>query len=349
MSTTIAELREFLADPSLPESLYPVLTALIAEEQINQSTSTSSTVNWKYFVSEHGEKFNPPLVNDYLTTMIILPTEKTPSYDLPLSFHTRLTMGAWPWMDVYGEKGSQMTEGDTLRLLDPFLIPLIALFRGRIINMPEEPTPESTGGKVKHEILVIEGAVFIIIELKHLLTGAPFADYVAQLFLAILSAVNRNSKYDLNTLKVHGLLSDFTTFKFFKYDPKTKIFFNDETLSVGPSREHVCTDMIEVTNKIFGILLNGYIASLEVITKKSGSRDNMNNPEVSAPISLTSTKDWATALHFANQCRDKFKEEADTVTSIEERGIKALALLDKRYAVLPKKNHTIVLNHFFAL
>jgi len=105
--------------------------------------------------------------------MNILPKDNTPAYELPLSFHTRCALDAWRWMEVYGEKGDQVTEGGTLRLLEPvcsvnfchifsdlflviqFMVPLIALFRGRMIDMPEQPMAEtevSTGGQVKHEV-----------------------------------------------------------------------------------------------------------------------------------------------------------------------------------------------------
>lgn len=160
---------------------------------------------------------------------------------------------------------------------------------------------------------MIEGALFFIIELKLHLSGTALADYVAQLFLEILcecptffivyirilsllpAAVKRNSKYNLKNLKVYGLLSDFTTFKFYTYNPETQTFSNNSTMWVGLTRENVCMDMIEgslhlvtlrsyltvlfppVVNKIFGILLTGYIASLEVITETSLDRGKISD------------------------------------------------------------------------
>ena len=46
---------------------------------------------------------------------------------------------------------------------------------------------------------------------------------------------------------------------------------------------------------------------------------------------------WKMALNFANRCQDTLNEKADTVECIEERGIKALELLDKRYGILLRK------------
>jgi hypothetical protein len=59
------------------------------------------------------------------------------------------------------------------------------------------------------------------------------------------AAAKKNSKFNLKNLKVYGLLSDFTTFHFYTYDPKTRTFSNDGTMWVGPKRENVYTDMIE--------------------------------------------------------------------------------------------------------
>jgi hypothetical protein len=44
-----------------------------------------------------------------------------------------------------------------------------ALFRGRIVDKPETPmpeTPETSGGQVEHEVYMLEGIILLVVELK---------------------------------------------------------------------------------------------------------------------------------------------------------------------------------------
>jgi len=81
------------------------------------------------------------------------------------------------------------------------------------------------------------------------------------------AAAKKNSKFNLKNLKVYGLLSDFTTFHFYTYNPKTRTFSNDGTMCVGPTRENVCTDMIE--GLLHLVTLGSYLTvfSLQSATK----------------------------------------------------------------------------------
>lgn len=113
---------------ALPEGLCHELEIFIAQETtlLNRNSSVS-VANWHNFSNQHGSKFNPPLTDDYLGSMRSLPEDNTPAYDLPLSFHKSSALNAWQWMEVYGEKGEQVKEVGTLRLLEPVcLVQLIS-------------------------------------------------------------------------------------------------------------------------------------------------------------------------------------------------------------------------------
>jgi hypothetical protein len=77
-------------------------------------------------------------------------------------------------LDVYQEKGCQANETARVRILEPvrpphvitlhcttsldffqYLVSVVALFQGRVIDQPEEvmvPTEYSTGGEVEHKV-----------------------------------------------------------------------------------------------------------------------------------------------------------------------------------------------------
>jgi hypothetical protein len=96
----------------------------------------------------------------------------TPCY-LPLSMHIELFEAHWRAADVYRDKEQQTREAARVRLLEmvrpvslrsllltegrQYLLPLLALFRGRIIDKPEDNIVESdvsTGGEVEHKVIV---------------------------------------------------------------------------------------------------------------------------------------------------------------------------------------------------
>ena len=56
-----------------------------------------------------------------------------------------------------------------LNVLGQWHVPLCALFKGRVVDLPETPipeTPETSGGKVEHKILMIEGIILFVVEFK---------------------------------------------------------------------------------------------------------------------------------------------------------------------------------------
>jgi len=58
---------------------------------------------------------------------------------LPPSFHEAIAEVAWRIQDVYQERISQESEAARIRVFDAYLMPIVGLFQGRIIDKPENP------------------------------------------------------------------------------------------------------------------------------------------------------------------------------------------------------------------
>ena len=102
-----------------------------------------------------------------------------------------------------------------------------------------------------------------------------------------------NKTLDFAGLRVYGLLTDLSQFTFYSYDPSTKQFFFDEFMVVANKRIPAYSDMIEglcisplcshrpdffsVVNKIFGLVLTGYVDGLRAIVKRSQDRAKRND------------------------------------------------------------------------
>ncbi|KAM6491051.1 hypothetical protein JOM56_013290 [Amanita muscaria] len=294
-----------------------------------------------------------------------LATAKFDSYPitpvlLPPSFHETIAEAAWRIQDVYQERVSQEREEARVRAFDTYLIPIVGLFQGRVIDKPEHPmtsTTYSSGGEVEHELFMIGGIIFFVIELK---LGYEGQDNVAQLFLELLSAAEMNKKANFEGLRVHGLLTDLQTFHFYSYDPTRRKFAFDEMLQASGVREAFIADMIHgtwfshsVTNKVFTVILSAYVEGLAATVEASrerppgsptgsspvqrllsiGTDDNVSQKETSRAHDtdgLTnsgprrSTEQWELAHVFAMQCLKKFKEPVRTIEDIENQSCEAI-------------------------
>ena len=97
----------------------------------------------------------------------------TPVFSLPPSVHELMFEAAWRTQDVYQERQAQRREAARIRIMDPvcqqlvkslciailvyaqYLVRIIGLFQGRIIDKPEQDmleTEYATGGEVQHEV-----------------------------------------------------------------------------------------------------------------------------------------------------------------------------------------------------
>ncbi|KAJ2924809.1 hypothetical protein H1R20_g12289, partial [Candolleomyces eurysporus] len=150
-----------------------------------------------------------------------------------------------------------------------WLVPIVALFEGRIVDKPESDMPVteySTGGFVEHEIIMIGGALFLVIEMK---IELPKDDNLAQLFLELLSAAELNKQTGFAELRVFGLLTDLSTFRFYSFDPVTENFNPDEDILVNVRRDDFCSGMIQVANKVFSVIMCAYVKGLQATVDSS--------------------------------------------------------------------------------
>jgi len=165
---------------------------------------------------------------------------------------------------------------------------------------------------------------------------------------------------DFANLRIYGLLTDLTQFRFYSYDPLSQNFAIDEILIVNSTRDFVFADMIPVSNKIFSVILTAYIDGLEATTAKniekkskgdissSGSAPlqqlrSQNPPSERWPSRLPnhnggrkSTDRYEVALQLAKQCREKFDESVRTIDDVENNSTAALELLARSVRSIPR-------------
>ncbi|KIL58137.1 hypothetical protein M378DRAFT_170927 [Amanita muscaria Koide BX008] len=303
-----------------------------------------SLAKWSKFAEQYG------LPQD--VSALKLEPFKTPRYCLPLSLQEAMFENAWRWQDVYREKADHTKEKSRVRILDPYIVPIVALFQGRVIDEPVMKT--EYGGEVGHEIFTIAGVLFFVIELKR---DVPDENGLAQLFFELLSAAEMNKSDVVQGLRVYGLLTDLTQFKFYSYDPATKQFCFDETIfSINANRIEAFSDMMDVSNKIFGVVLSGYMDTLRAWITKDEDRANHNQTGRNIPSSsqkpseltgegkstgsrsrrLPDYRYWEAALVLAEDCCAKFKEPATSLPDIEEKANEALGLLAKSVRSIPR-------------
>ncbi|KAF9519288.1 hypothetical protein BS47DRAFT_1288727 [Hydnum rufescens UP504] len=202
---------------------------------------------------------------------------QTPKYYLLLSLHEAMFKDAWRWHDVYRERPEQTREAARVRLLEPYIVPIISLFQGRLVDAPEETmmaTKYSSGGRVEHEIYMIGGFMFLVVEFKL----DMLKDHsLVQLFLELLSAAEMNKELSFKNLRVYSLLTDFLQFRFYSYDPCEAKFCMDEIIMIGSERVQALSRMIKVSNKLFSILLSAYEDGLQAIIAQSKDRAKKND------------------------------------------------------------------------
>jgi len=186
---------------------------------------------------------------------------------------------------------------------------------------------------------MIGGILFFIIEFKF---GVPDDHNLAQLFLELLSGAEQNSTLKFAGLRIYGLLTDLILFKFYSYDPANEQFCIDETIVINNKRIGAFSDMIDVSNKIFGVVLSAYMDGLRAIISRSKDRAKCNDKpseltgEEKKPSGRKSTDQWEAALTLAQGCVEKFREPVATLRDIENRGNAALELLTKSVRSIPR-------------
>ncbi|KAJ3510343.1 hypothetical protein NLJ89_g4733 [Agrocybe chaxingu] len=316
--------------------------ASITDQQIKKSRLTLSSFSSAKWTEVAPQLGLPDKVDD-----LLLEYFSPPSCMLPLSTHRAMFKDGWRAMDVYREKHQQDQEAARIKLLEPWLVPIIALFEGRVVDLPESamvPTIYSSGGAVEHEIIVVGRALFFIVEMKLLLDK----DCTAQLFLELLSAAEANKKLKYTGLRIYGLLTDLTLFHFYSFDPIERSFYKDDVLIAN----------------IFSILMSGYLESLEatVALSKARAQSGDSSGKGSSPIHQMADKPsilasssgansmgalshvrpsltvWENGLALAKQAYEDLRKcaLAGNIDQFEENATNALNTLSKSVSCLPR-------------
>ncbi|KAF8221790.1 hypothetical protein L208DRAFT_1414470, partial [Tricholoma matsutake] len=294
--------------------------------------------------SDFAERFGLPdsLENNRFERVV------TPVYRLPPSIHEIMFEAGWRTQDVYQERQAQRREVARVRIMDPYLVRIIGLFQGRVIDKPEQDmleTEYASGGEVSMSlttvlphIFMIGGTLFFIAKFK---LDISLEDNVAQLFVKILATAKANEKVDFANLCIYGLLTDLIDFHFYSYNPPAKEFAFDKTLVVNITRDMVFTDMIPVSNKIFNMILTAYINGLEATMLKSIGRKEKGDVSSPGSMPLQRMRAWKAPSEqgLTQQCRDKFEEPVETIDDIERNSTAALELLAKSVWFIPHVLH----------
>ncbi|KZV70260.1 hypothetical protein PENSPDRAFT_451724 [Peniophora sp. CONT] len=182
-------------------------------------------------------------------------------------------------------------------------------------------TSVTSGDAVEHKICVAEGTLLVVLEVPRV--SQDEVDNVAQLFKAMLSAthVHRDVSPD-RQLRVYGLLTDSLKFEFFSYDPVTRKFSCDASLLAALGyQEEIFELVIPVTNKIFSILLSGYIGLVRNRALET-ARSEVN---------------YDLALTLAEKARGLFTQEVTTNGELEVQMSKALDVLRQSISIVPRE------------
>lgn len=176
--------------------LYLMSSFGISQLKLSQENLPSfSSATWEKVCGDFGLRANNG--PDQLALFTV------PDLCLPPSVHKRMLTAAMRTMDVYREPQSHSNEAARVRLFEAvsemlcllhdvadtsqWHVPLCQLFRGRIVDKPEERLPATTltsGGFVEHELFVLDlGLILLVYELKHHLQGPMGQNEAAQVFL----------------------------------------------------------------------------------------------------------------------------------------------------------------------
>ncbi|KIM47232.1 hypothetical protein M413DRAFT_63999 [Hebeloma cylindrosporum] len=82
--------------------------------------------------------------------------------------------------------------------------------------------------------LHVGGILFVVIEYNPRFGKEDnLADNITKLFLALLAAAEQNVKHNFANLKICGLLSSFSRYYFYTYNPHTKKIFKNSEMSIS--------------------------------------------------------------------------------------------------------------------
>ncbi|KAJ6590559.1 hypothetical protein DFH09DRAFT_1274027 [Mycena vulgaris] len=252
-------------------------------------------------------------------------------------------------MDVYAEPTQHIWEARRTRpaslcssfqrpelILSQYLVPVLALFSGRIADAPECSMPEtelSSGGSAEHQLFIVGNVLFLVVELKLGLRENHDIKY-AQLFSKLFSASELNRSVGFPSLKVYGLLTDMGTFDFFSFDPVLRTFYRDPTIGVARKREDFLYDMIEVVNKIFSIILQEYVDTLKATCEQCSSAGSLPHALSNRPAGRVSLEAWEQARDNAVSAQEKLMQFDSDPEQLQQSISEGLELLARSMGVV---------------
>lgn len=308
-------------------------------------------------------------VREGLSTLPEVPasieTVEGPTYRLPAALQTDMYKRAWESVNVYGDREvCNDNEARRVRIFEPYIVPIVNLFEGRLIDKPEATlgkTNISSGGRVEHEIYIIGGVLLVVVEIKK---DTLDSQYVTQLIAELVAAASKNKMIPgFEALRVRGILTNLNDFYFYTFDPTNDRTFAEPTMQSGLERRDLLRRMISVANKIFSFIFTSYMEaiscslSLSIRRGEDGDSEETSSAmlsqlnraahssrlrkiEVASTSSLMrvsrpSTSHWEQAYQLAEEAITWFEKPGDTFEARDDNYTKAIECLRQSALAIP--------------
>ncbi|TDL17829.1 hypothetical protein BD410DRAFT_793862 [Rickenella mellea] len=238
---------------------------------------------------------------------------------LPSIVHREIFVRAWHALDAFEESFLHHEDDIGFRLLDIYIIPTIAPFGGRVVDRPRVSVQRnsndfSVGDGVEHQIVASGRIIVIIMRAEH---EEKEGQFLARAFLSLLAAHKQNDKEMGSQCRIHAVVSDMFHFHFYSYEPSTNKFCVDVQIVVGSKRENNLLDMIDVTNKLFSAIFDGYYEVIKSMSKSGNKGKGSFCGRRPAP-------EWEDAFRHAEQCRKSFQGHGGSISKTDQKSRDAL-------------------------
>ncbi|KAI0064215.1 hypothetical protein BV25DRAFT_1914436 [Artomyces pyxidatus] len=179
--------------------------------------------------------------------------------------------------------------------------------------------------------LVVAGVVLLII----IQSTSPVLSKADIRRIAVeLSVQTDTYNASVDGLRIQGVMVNRSSYSFFSYDRLQGQLCFDETLEMDGKSKAISVQMIDISNKIFGGLMSGYMTYVTELTKQV--EENAKIQEGQPMVQFVQTKGsgyvepdgYPVALKYAKECYALFQKGA------ESYGTEALDLLAKSVQAL---------------
>ncbi|KAK7462411.1 hypothetical protein VKT23_008010 [Stygiomarasmius scandens] len=246
----------------------------------NRSSSSFSKITWNLLFQIDKEDYGlPESCPDSLEHFCSVVKEVTPqdNYSLPLEIVHKIILSGRRTEQALGDvvNGKEATK---VAAFNGIFIPIISLFDGAIVTIPEAPISDSStdenflrlAGFADHRTLTLGDISIIYVELKqNIHKVAGLAQLLAELIVARKNNVSQNKYYN-----IHGILLDGTEYLFVCLEEGDKPQFRVTThiqLEIG--RWPTCAiQLLDIVNTIFGVVLESFTKALQLTYETSKNR-----------------------------------------------------------------------------